>query len=174
MKPQSQPSLTPVPTSTVLQMPGTPTIFDRRVKEIYDATARRAHELFERRGYAHGHHLEDWLRAESELLQPVPIEIIEDDDKLSVRAEVPGFKAKELDIRVEPSRLLIRGRKEEETERKTAIYSESQTSEIFRVVNLPLEVNPEKVTAALQDGVLLVSLPKVATTKTTRVEIKAA
>jgi hypothetical protein len=32
-----------------------------------DAIARRAHELFVERGGEHGHHEEDWLRAEQEL-----------------------------------------------------------------------------------------------------------
>jgi hypothetical protein len=33
----------------------------------HDDIARRAYELFEARGYAHGFHLQDWLTAESEL-----------------------------------------------------------------------------------------------------------
>jgi hypothetical protein len=33
----------------------------------HDAIARRAFELFVERGYTHGHAMEDWLRAESEL-----------------------------------------------------------------------------------------------------------
>ncbi len=173
---KGQISVTPIATHAVLKMPETQTMLDRSVKEFYDAIARRAFELFERRGYMHGHDFEDWLRAESELFQGIPVEIAEEDDKLIVRAEVPGFKAEELDIRVEPSRLLIRGNSEQATQQKTAntIYSESRSNEIFRLVDLPVQINPEKVTTALQQGILHLNLPKVATSKTTRVEVRAA
>ncbi len=76
---------------------------------------------------------------------------------------------------MEPSRLLIRGKKQT-TERKVKkmIYSEFQASEVFRVVSLPVEVNPEKSIAALQDGVLQLTLPRAAAAKPVRVEVKAA
>ncbi len=41
--------------------------------KIQDAIAHRAYELFEARGYQNGHDLEDWFRAESELLHPVKV-----------------------------------------------------------------------------------------------------
>ncbi len=42
-----------------------------KVQKVQLAIARRAHELFEARGREHGHDLDDWVRAESELLCPV-------------------------------------------------------------------------------------------------------
>ncbi len=41
--------------------------------KIQEAIAHRAYELFEARGYQDGHDLEDWFRAESELLHPVKV-----------------------------------------------------------------------------------------------------
>ena len=77
---------------------------------------------------------------------------------------------------MEPSRLLIRGKKEKTTERKTrkAIYSEFQANEVFRVVSLPMEINPEKSIATLQDGILHMTLPKATAAKPVRVEVKPA
>ena len=66
--------------------------FFHRMREISDTLARRAYELFEGRGRQDGHDLEDWLRAESELLNPMSAEISEADDQMVVRADVPGFK----------------------------------------------------------------------------------
>ena len=37
--------------------------------------------------------LDDWFRAESELLHPLPLELKETDGDFTVRAEVPGFTA---------------------------------------------------------------------------------
>lgn len=42
-------------------------------KELLQAeVARRAHELYVQRGGEHGHDVEDWLRAEKDLRNPVP------------------------------------------------------------------------------------------------------
>jgi HSP20 family molecular chaperone IbpA len=132
---------------------------DQSLKEINDDVARTAYELFEKRGCQHGHHFEDWVRAESELLQPVPVEILDNFETLTVRAEVPGFAPKDLDVKVEPSRLLIRGRAEKDTHRSegNTIYSECQQNQLFRILNLPTKVNPDKVTANLQEGILQIT-----------------
>ena len=119
---------------------------DQSVQEIYNQVARRAHELFRQRGYNHGYHADDWFQAESELLQPAPIHIEEEDDKFLVRAEVPGFRPNQIDVRVEPTRLLISGNAEEQEKQKTrgkTIYTESRRAQLFRVVNLPAEINSE-------------------------------
>jgi len=76
------------------------------------AIARRAYELFEKRGGEHGHDWEDWFRAESELLQPVSVSMSESDDRISVRANVLGFEGNELKVSVEPQRITILGKKE--------------------------------------------------------------
>ena len=43
--------------------------------EINDLIARRAYELFASGGFAHGHHFDDWHRAESEILHPCPLKL---------------------------------------------------------------------------------------------------
>jgi HSP20 family molecular chaperone IbpA len=42
------------------------------------------------------------------------------------------------------------------------------------MLNLPTKVNPDKVNASLQDGILHITLPKAATAKANKVEVKAA
>ena len=39
--------------------------------KVYDSIARRAYELFKRNGQTAGHELDDWIRAEAELLHPI-------------------------------------------------------------------------------------------------------
>jgi HSP20 family protein len=120
--------------------------------------------------------LADWFQAESEILHPVHLEISETDDALNVKAEVPGFTAKELDIQVEGNRLTISGKHEtkEETTKGKTIYSERCAKEIFRSVTLPSDVDGAKVSATLKDGVLNLELPKAAHAKSVRIEAKAA
>lgn len=171
-----QAAFAPAASPTVITMPEPSSTFDHTLTEIYNAISNRAYELFAQRGYVHGQHFEDWLRAESELLQPVPVEITDNEEAFTVRAEVPGFVPKDLEVKVEPSRLLIRGESEKSKQRTSGktIYSECQKNQIFRVVNLPTKVNPDKVTANVQDGVLHVTLPKSTTVRANRVEVKAA
>ena len=77
--------------------------FDQ-IQQSYNSIARRAFEIFDSNGRGPGRELQDWSRAESELLHPVHLEITETDDNLAVRAEVPGFRSKELKIGAVSSR----------------------------------------------------------------------
>ena len=142
---------------------------------IYDSISRRAFELFESGGQWLGCDFDYWLRAEAELLHPLHLDVTESDGDFTVRAEVPGFSVKDLEIKVEPRRLRIAGKreiKEEKNGRK--IRSESCADQILRIVDLPAEVDTAKVSASLKDGILTLDLPKAANAKAIRVEPKLA
>ncbi|HYM11810.1 MAG TPA: Hsp20 family protein [Bryobacterales bacterium] len=142
-----------------------------RMKEVCDSISRRAYEIFQGKGGTHGHDLEDWFQAESELLGPVPVEVRESNGDLIVRVETPGFSAKELQVSVEPRCLVIAGQRESAEEHKIGKKARRERSwgQIFRVVELPVEVNPAKATAALNEGILELRMPKAATTPGSRV-----
>lgn len=165
----------PVKTTAINKPTETQQLADRMDK-LYDSIARRAFEIFEGNGRWFGRELDDWLKAEAEVLHPVHMEISESHNTLTVKAEVPGFEAKELDIQVQANRLTISGKHEakEETKKGKTIYSEQCASEIFRSVVLPADVDSSKVTATLRDGVVTIELPKAAQAKSVPVEGKAA
>ena len=56
-----------------------------QMRELSQSIGRRAYEFFETRGREFGHDMEDWFRAESELLRRVPVAISETDKQLTVR-----------------------------------------------------------------------------------------
>jgi HSP20 family molecular chaperone IbpA len=147
-----------------------------RMEHLYDTISRRAYELFEQEGRVDGHHLRHWLEAERELLHPVHLKLEETDTEFVVRAELPGFTASDIEVSVEPRRVIITGKRESQEEEKQAdaVYVEHCSDEIFRTMELPAEVNVIKVTATLKDGVLNVQLPKAAATKPNLVEPNAA
>lgn len=175
MSAQAATAMQPAKTSVPVKQIETENVFDR-IQQVYDSIAQRAFDIFETNGRWFGRELDDWLQAESQLLHPVHLEIAESDDNLSVRAEVPGFSTKELEINVEPRRLTITGKHEakEEGKKGKTIYSERCAKEILRSFDLPAEIDSSKVTATLKDGVLNIELPKAAHAKTVRVEPKAA
>jgi HSP20 family protein len=149
--------------------PNTPKIvkFDalaERINMMFDQIARRAYGIFEGNGRQFGHDLEDWFRAERELLQPITVNVAETTQGIEVEADVTGFNEKELEISVEPRRLTITGKHEaiKEEKKGTEIDSKRQASEIMRVVYLPAEVQAEKATATIKNGVLTVGVPKAA------------
>jgi len=145
-----------------------------QMKEFSQSVARRAYEYFEARGREFGHDLEDWFRAESELMRRVPVEIKEADGQITVLAEVPGFTADEIKVSVEPQRLVISGKSEKTEEEKTeqTLLSEFHSNQFCRELRLPAEVDPDKTTAVLKDGVLELVFAKAAESKPVAVEVK--
>jgi HSP20 family protein len=145
-----------------------------QMKEFSQSVARRAYEHFEARGREFGHDLEDWFRAESELMRRAPVEIKEADSQITVRAEVPGFAANEINVSVEPQRLIVNGKSEKTTEEKKeqTLLSEFRSNQFCREMRLPAEVDPSKTTAVLKDGVLELVFAKVAESKAVNVGVK--
>lgn len=156
--------------------PSTLASLDKYMNELYDNIAQRAFSFFEDEGWIHGHDLNHWLKAEAEFVTPISVELSETETELAVRAEVPGFSEKDLEIGVEPGRLFIKGKVEKKTEekKKKTIYSETSSNEIFRSMSLPSDVDPEKVTAVLRNGVLEITMAKATPAKKVAVTAKAA
>lgn len=148
----------------------------KRVESLYDTISRRAFELFERDGRANGNDLRHWLEAESEFLHPVHIRMEESNREIVLHAEVPGFTASNLEVNVEPRRVIITGKRELKSENKKGqvLYTEECSNEIFRTIQLPSEVNSTKVSATIKDGVLDIQLLKLEAKKSARVESQAA
>lgn len=145
-----------------------------RMEEITRNVAQRAYEFFEERGRRFGNELDDWFRAESELMRYVPTTMKEDDLQFTFQAEVPGFKAEEIKISAEPKMLIIEGESEQSTEEKSdkVVFSERRTNHFCRSFSLPVEIDPAKVTANLKNGLLEITLPKVPVRQPVGVEIK--
>lgn len=139
--------------------------------------ALRAYELFARRYYADGHDLDDWLSAESEFLQPVPVELREAENSLTLKVEVPGFAAKDINVNIEPYRVYVCGIHEENIDNKNpgeTADSEHFARKIFRAIDLPAEVDPSKVKLNFDNGELDLVLTKAEAAKKDVIEQKAA
>jgi HSP20 family molecular chaperone IbpA len=127
------------------------------------AIARRAFELFEKRGREHGHDWEDWFKAESEFLCPVSIATSESEDRVSIRANVLGFTENELHVSIEPRRLAILGKREgatSQTEAGSIGRADQYPDQILRLIDLTTEVDPGRAVIELQAGILRFELPK--------------
>lgn len=146
-----------------------------RIANLTRETTGKAYEFFQKRGNEFGRESEDWFRAESEILRSVPVEITETKDAINVRAAVPGFKPEEIEVSLQENLLILSGETESEekiTDENT-IYSEWRSNKFCRQLTLSSEIDAEKVTANLKDGVLQLTLPKIPVREATQVPVNA-
>lgn len=169
-------ALSLVQTPAITSMTEAESLFEQSVRDLQEAITHRAHELWENSGFPNGHEIDHWLRAESELLRFAPVEITESEDEIHVFAEVPGLSARDLDIHLEPKRLIIRGNSDQTRERTRGqvSYTEREGTQVFRALSLPAMVDTNNATAVLRDGVLELTLPKADYARSTRLQVKAA
>jgi HSP20 family protein len=147
----------------------------KRMSEWSDRIAKRAYDFFASSGFTNGHDLDDWFKAERELLKPVAVEIKDSKEEFVVKAEVPGFDAKDLTIHVNGFHLIIEGKRESAEEKKEkgeTIYSEQRCQQIYRSIELPAVVLADKAHAEMRNGILELKLPKAAKQK--QINIAAA
>lgn len=101
-----------------------------------------------------------------------PADIEETDDSFIIEMDVPGVKREDLTVEVRDSQLHIRG-EIKERESKGVWRRKSRPSGTFDyLVSIPGEVDPEKVEATLNEGVLGVRLGKAEHAKPRQIEIK--
>lgn len=90
------------------------------------------------------------------------VDVIEHEDKVVVKAEMPGFTPDEIDVRVEGNVLTLRGENKKESEKQEGQYHlrERQQSNFVRTLQLPSHVAAEKANADFENGILTLTLPK--------------
>jgi len=90
------------------------------------------------------------------------IDIVENEKEFIVEAELPGIKKEEVDINVDEGTLSITVNRSEETnkEEKNYIHRERRVASMNRRVRLS-GTKLDEISAKLEDGVLLVTIPKV-------------
>lgn len=104
------------------------------------------------------------------------IDIYEDKDKISVKAELPGMKKEDINVSLEANNLTISGeRKHEEERREGETYrAERFFGRFQRSITLPQPVDSKKIQATYKDGVLTITLPKSEEAKSKQIEVKTS
>jgi HSP20 family protein len=102
------------------------------------------------------------------------LDVAEDENEFTVKAEVPGCKAEDIDISVHGNILTISGEKKQEKEEKGKGYRHTERSygSFRRDLNLASEVDSNKVEATYKDGILSIKLPKTEKTKAVKIKVK--
>jgi HSP20 family protein len=109
-----------------------------------------------------------------------PVDLLETEDAYVVEAALPGFKPEEIEVTALGDTLTIRAhhdeRKEQRDEKpsKEGIYlrRERSAGEFVRVIELPMALDPKKITAAYEHGLLTLRIAKTAREKPVVIPIK--
>lgn len=100
------------------------------------------------------------------------VDVSETANEVVVQAEIPGIDPKDLDISLNGRLLTLKGEKKSEHEEKKENYHkiERKYGAFSRTLELPADVDPDKVEANYKDGVLKIVLPKTESGK--KIEVK--
>jgi HSP20 family protein len=101
------------------------------------------------------------------------LDVHEDKDGYTIRAELPGMKREEIEVSIHDGALVISGeRQAEKVEEGTEVHrQERYFGKFSRALTLPTAVNGEKVKASYKDGVLTVVLPKAEEAKPKQITV---
>ncbi|HEY6562908.1 MAG TPA: Hsp20/alpha crystallin family protein [Pirellulaceae bacterium] len=105
-----------------------------------------------------------------------PVDIFEKNERLVIRAEIPGVQKEDMDVGIENGVLTLHGERKQATAitEENAYRMERVYGMFTRSFTLPTTVDAARVTASYKDGVLEVTVPKIETAKSKRVEINAS
>ncbi len=123
---------------------------------LHEAISLRAYEHFRNGGGHVAGPLDDWLRAERELVWRPAVEVRQADGQIEVLAAVPGLEPKDLNVEVAPEDVLITRateRRHESTEGAVHV-TEFNRGTLVRLVHLPDRIDPRSAKAECRNGLL--------------------
>lgn len=103
-----------------------------------------------------------------------PIDVMAEDDAFVVKALLPGVQADALDIQIVNEILTISGEiKSDRVEGANYLLTERPSGKFHRVITLPTPLEPDKVEADLDSGILTLRIPKAEEAKPHSIKIKS-
>lgn len=102
------------------------------------------------------------------------IDVYQKPDEIIIESAIAGAKEEDLDISINNESVTIRGKREKETKIKDEdyFYQECYWGRFSRTIILPQEIDPEKSTAVLKNGILTIHLPKLNRQKSKKIKVR--
>jgi HSP20 family molecular chaperone IbpA len=125
---------------------------------LIDRVRRRAYELFEQRGREDGSDVQDWLRAEEELLFPATFKVEKKPDSYNLYMSIPGFKGKDLKVYALGDSLIVKGDVRSKNSNDPA-ESIEESRGIFYQWPVPPVAHMNSVTAEFKQDTLTIKIP---------------
>lgn len=102
------------------------------------------------------------------------LNVYEDKDLITIKAELPGVQAENLDISFEGDTLTIQGKRDPYHSGEKVSYHrrEIETGSFNRAITLPVKIDPDTISARLRNGLLVITMEKAASVKPRQVTIE--
>lgn len=101
-----------------------------------------------------------------------PINVWHDDNAVSIEAELPGLRLEDIEILVSNDQITLRGeRNASHPEDATPLRTERRPARFERTITLPDHADLDNATATLENGLLLISIPKSSESRVKRITI---
>ena len=102
-----------------------------------------------------------------------PVDVIEDENGITLTADLPGVTRENLGIRVDADMLTIEGALSlGETHSMEPVYAEIHAAHYKRTFTLSRELDTAQIAASIKDGVLILHVPKLEQARPRRIEVK--
>lgn len=102
-----------------------------------------------------------------------PVDFSELKDKFVLKASLPGMKPEDITIEATPDEILIKGESKETTELEADyLRKELRYGKVQRSFSLPLAIEPSKVEATFEQGIVTITLPKSESVKPKTITIR--
>ena len=103
------------------------------------------------------------------------VDIFENDSALTVLADLPGVKAKDLKIDLRENTLTLTASVDSlQADKEIDVFREYESGTFFRQFALAETIDQAKIDAELRDGVLRLRLPKTEAAKPRQIAVKAS
>lgn len=135
----------------------------KEMEERMQGLERHFESLFPRNWYRPMHlEFPEWAQLGMMELKTPKVDIVDRDDEILVRAEIPGVKKEDLDISLTDTAITIKGSTSEEKEEEKGDYFRRETMKgsFSRTLSLPSEVDGSKAESTFKEGILEVIVPK--------------
>jgi len=109
-----------------------------------------------------------------ELVGTPPADLIDKEDSLLLKSEMPGARKEDIKISVTDEEVTLSGKVErkKEEKRENYYYSERAYNAWQRTIPLPVRIKSDKARAKYENGLLEITLPKAEEAKAKRKELK--
>ncbi len=112
---------------------------------------------------------EKWFEPEGQLA----VDVYQTENDLVIQSAIAGIKPENLDISMERDVITIKGIREKPFEEKGDYFSqECYWGPFSRKIILPVEVDPNRATAEMKEGILTIRIPKILREKKRKIVVK--
>jgi len=132
------------------------------VEAIVSQVRERAYQLYDARGHGSGRDWDDWLEAEHQVIWHPSADLTETEREYVLSVTVPGVEPGDIQVTGSPNEIAIRAESLHQVESGLRVHcQEFGGKRLFRRFELPGAVDPNRMTATLDKGILTVTAAKV-------------